>query len=94
MGGGGGGVVAACSQHSHELSSVWSFICVCVVKWSCCVTTCWLGVGGESGENKTVHSILLLVSEPGRRGVGHCSMSSSAQEGVLYLIEGVGDCKE
>ena len=26
---GGGGVVAACSQHSHELSSVWSFVCGC-----------------------------------------------------------------
>ena len=32
------------------------------------------------------------LSEPGQRGVGACSMSSSAQE--LYLIEGVGDCNE
>ena len=32
------------------------------------------------------------LSEPGRRGVGACSMSSSVQE--LYLIEGVGDCNE
>ena len=45
-------------------------------------------------KTKLFHSILLFVSELGRRGVGHCSMSSSMQEGVLYLIEGVGDCKE
>ena len=55
-----------------------------------------VGWGEEVSRVKTklFHSILLLVSELGRRGVGDCSMSSSAQEGVLYLIEGVGACKE
>ena len=73
MCGGGGGVVAACSQHGHELSSVWGDL-----------------LYGRWCENKTIPPPSL--SEPGRRGVGACSMSSSVQE--LYLIEGVGDCNE
>ena len=44
----------------------------CVVRWSCCVMTCWLG-GGESGENKTVPQHPPSRERAWTKGVGDCN---------------------
>ena len=50
-------------------------------------------------KTKPFHSILLLVSEPGRRvletGTNETQLFHAVvRVGGLYLIEGVGDCNE
>ena len=92
------GLVAARSQHSYELGSVWSFICVCCEMELLCYDVL---VGGEVSQVKTkpFHSILLLVSEPGQRVLETATNETQlfhavVRAGGLYLIEGVGDCNE
>ena len=65
------GIVAARSQHSHELGSVWSFICVCCEMELLCYDV--LVGGGESGENKTVPQHPPSCERAWTKGVGDCN---------------------